>query len=49
MQQTTFGINQGFLLKGDPDIGRIAFQRFAEKPGRCDTDDGQRMALGDEC
>ena len=40
--------DQRLLLQRNPQIGRIASQRFAEKSRRRDADDGERMALDDE-
>ena len=37
------------LLQRNPDVGRIAAQRFAEKSGRRHADHRERMALDDKC
>ena len=47
-QQATFGVHHGFLLKGEPDVRRIAFESFAEESGGRDADHGHGMALDDE-
>jgi len=48
MEKAALGINRGFLLKGNPNVRRVAFQSFTEKSGWSDTDDSQRMAFNDE-
>ena len=40
--------DQRLLLHGNPQVGRIAPQRFAKESRRCDADDGERVALHDE-
>ena len=47
-QQRTVAIDQWLLLHGNPDIGRIALQSFAEKSGGRDTDDRERTAFHNE-
>ena len=48
VQQCAFTVNQGLLVHGNPDIGRVTAQRFAEKSGRSHANHGKRMALHDE-
>ena len=38
-------IDDGFLLEGNPDVGRIAAQRLAEESGWRDADNGEGMTL----
>ena len=47
-QQRSLAVNQRFLLHGDPKIGRVAAQRFAEKSRGSHSDDRERVALNDE-
>ena len=48
VQQRALTINQGFLVHGNPDIGRVTAQRLAEKSGRSHANHRKRMALHDE-
>ena len=41
-------VDQRFLLQRNPQVGRIAAQRFAEESRRRDADDGERVPLDDE-
>ncbi len=45
MHKCGIATNDGFLLEGNPDVGRIAIEGLAEESGRCDADDGEGMAL----
>jgi hypothetical protein len=48
MQQAAIGIDHGLLLQGNPDVGRIAFQSFAEESRWRDADYGDGVAFDDE-
>ena len=41
-------VDERFLLQGQPELGRIAAQRFTEEARRCNAGDGERMPLDDE-
>ena len=45
MHERGIATNDGFLLEGNPDVGRIAAQGLAEEAGWSDADDGEGMAL----
>jgi hypothetical protein len=48
MHECGIATDDGFLLEGNPDVGRIAAEGFAEESGRRDADDGEGMALDRE-
>ena len=48
VQECACTVNQGLLLHGDPKIGRVTAERFAEESGRSHSDHGKRMAFHDE-
>ena len=47
-QDRRVAVDQRLLLQRNPEIGRIAAQRFAEESRRRDADDGERVPFDDE-
>src|SRR5215472_18632067 len=45
MEQVPWTLNQRFLMKREPDVGRIRAKSFAKKSRRRDTDHRKRMAF----
>src|ERR1035441_4822212 len=45
MQQCAFAVDGGLLIHGNPEVGRVAAQRFAKESGRRYADYGEGMAF----